>query len=43
MLVEEVTSRELLCDVFNESKRSEQQELMDEWADNFGYTREEED
>ena len=43
MLVEEVTSRGLLCDVFNESKRSEQQGLVDEWADVFGYTREEED
>lgn len=42
MLVEEVANRELLSDVYNESKRSEQQELMDEWADDFGYTKEEE-
>lgn len=42
MLVEEVVNRELLSDVYNESKRSEQQELMDEWADDFGYTKEEE-
>jgi hypothetical protein len=41
MLVEEVANRELLSDVYNESKRPEQQELMDEWADDFGYTREE--
>lgn len=43
MLVEEVANRELLSDVYNESKRSEQQELVDEWANIFGYTREEED
>lgn len=42
MLVEEVTSRELLDDVFDESKRSEQQGLVDKWADVFGYTKEEE-
>jgi len=42
MLVEEVTSRELLDDVFDESKRSEQRGLVDKWADVFGYTKEEE-
>lgn len=42
MLVEEVASRELLDDVFDESKRSEQQGLVDKWADVFGYTKEEE-
>lgn len=42
MLVEEVVNRSLLSDVFCESRRTEQQELIDEWADNFGYTKEEE-
>ena len=41
MLVEEVVNRSLLSDVFCESRRTEQQELIDVWADNFGYTREE--
>lgn len=39
MLVKEVTDRELLYDVFDESKRSEQQAIIDEWADDFGYTK----
>lgn len=42
MLVEEVVNRSLLYDVFCESRCTEQRELIDEWADNFGYTREEE-
>jgi hypothetical protein len=42
MLVEEVVNRSLLSDVFCESRRTEQQELIDEWADDFGYTKEEE-
>lgn len=41
MLVEEVVNRSLLSDVFCESRRTEQQELIDVWADIFGYTREE--
>jgi hypothetical protein len=42
MLVEEVVERELLFDVFSESKMSEQQAIIDEWADEFGYTKQEE-
>ena len=42
MLVEEVVNRSLLSDVFCESRRTEQQELIDERADDFGYTKEEE-
>lgn len=42
MLVEEVAERELLSDVFSESKMSEQQTIIDEWADDFGYTKQEE-
>lgn len=39
MLVEEVVERELLSDVFSESKMSEQQAIIDDWADDFGYTK----
>ena len=42
MLVEEVVERELLSDVFDESRKSEQQAIIDEWADDFGYTKLEE-
>lgn len=42
MLVGEITERELLSDVFCEAKEAEQQAIIDEWADNFGYTKMEE-
>ena len=42
MLVEEVVKRELLFDVFSESKMPEQQAIIDELADEFGYTKQEE-
>lgn len=42
MLVEEIVDRGLLSDVFNESIISEQQAIIDEWADDFGYTKLEE-
>ena len=42
MLVEEVVNRELLSEVFGESRESEQQSIIDEWADVFGYAKLEE-
>jgi hypothetical protein len=42
MLVEEVVNRSLLSDVFCESRQTEQQTIIDEWADDFGYTKQEE-
>ena len=42
MLVEEIVDRELLSDVFDESRKSEQQAIIDEWAEDFGYTKLEE-
>lgn len=39
MLVTEVVNRELLSDVFCESKNTEQQAVIDEWADDFGWTK----
>lgn len=39
MLVAEVVSRNLLADVFAESRESEKQALMDEWAEEYGYIK----
>ena len=42
MLVEEIVDRRLLFKAFDESRKYEQQVVIDEWADNFGYTKIEE-
>ena len=39
MLVAEVVNRNLLADVFAESRESEKQALMDEWAEEYGYIK----
>lgn len=41
-LVNEVVDRELLADVFAESRESEKQALVDEWAEEYGYVKKEE-
>lgn len=41
MLVKEVVNREIFSDVFDELKKSEQQAIIDDWADVFGYTKQE--
>lgn len=41
-LVDEVVDRELLSDVFAESRESEKQALMDDWAEGYGYVKKEE-
>ena len=41
-LIKEVVDRELLSDVFAESRESEKQTLMDEWAEEYGFVKKEE-